>query len=172
MASTFIRATVHDIAPSIANISSSACPLGTISELEQGHKLRNRVPQLAEAEHFYEDENFDACAQKCYEVLQAEPTEAIRARCHMYLATAAVGPELASGRARHAEMAMGSWRVVVERKGASRFPVERARAELERAESLLEEAEDEAAEQVGEVTASGVFEGVEPEEGLLGITEA
>ena len=78
------------------------------------------------------------CQETCYDVLQAQPSEAIRARSHMYLSMEGVGPDYASGRAYHAGMAIEAWEAVINRTGASRFPIEKARKELELAKQLLE----------------------------------
>ena len=49
-----------------------------------------------------------------------------------------VGSEDARVRLRHAERAVELWECVVERTGASKFPVERAREEREDARGLVE----------------------------------
>ena len=63
------------------------------------HKLRNKVHEATRADKFFTEADYPACADMCYEVLQAEPSEAIRAKCHMYLANENVGPGHASARA-------------------------------------------------------------------------
>lgn len=66
-------------------------------------KLRekNKVQAMAVAERLFGEERYDECANKCYEVLGTDPlpSEAIQARRYAYLATEAVGPEEAAGRA-------------------------------------------------------------------------
>lgn len=71
----------------------------TISNIDTEQKRKNKVQEAADAERLFSEERFDECANKCYEVLRAEPSEAILGKCHMFLATEAVGPEQASGRA-------------------------------------------------------------------------
>ena len=56
----------------------------------------------------------------------------------MFLAMEGVGSEDARVRVRHAERAVELWECVVERQGASKFPVERAREEREDARGLVE----------------------------------
>ncbi|KAK3724173.1 hypothetical protein LTR37_001298 [Vermiconidia calcicola] len=69
---------------------------------------RHKVHEAALADHFYSTGEYSRCQELCYEILQAEPSEAIRARCHMYLATEGVGSEFASVRAYHAACAVAA----------------------------------------------------------------
>ena len=41
---------------------------------------------------------WDEYAEKCYQVLRVQPSEAIEAKCHMYLSTEEVGPKEMGGR--------------------------------------------------------------------------
>ena len=72
---------------------------GSISAGDTTLKQRHKVLELEAAERSFDSERYAECASTCYEVLRAEPSEAIQARCHMYLAMEGVGPEEATGRA-------------------------------------------------------------------------
>lgn len=71
----------------------------SISAVDRALREENRVQDMADAERFFAAERYKECAQKCYAILKADVSEAIQAKCHMYLATDAVGPEEAAGRA-------------------------------------------------------------------------
>ena len=71
----------------------------SFSAIVTGLKQRNRVHEMDAADRCYERERYAECASTCYEVLRADPSEAIQGRCHMYLAMEGVGPEEATGRA-------------------------------------------------------------------------
>ncbi|KAK5128500.1 hypothetical protein LTR85_003168 [Meristemomyces frigidus] len=113
----------------------------SISAVDRSLRERNMVQEMADAERYFADERYEECAQKCYEILRGEVSEAIQAKCHMYMATEAVGPEEAAGRAYHAAMAMQMWRTVIDRSGTSRFPVNRAKVQLAFTEKLFQKAE-------------------------------
>lgn len=70
----------------------------TYTATETTLKDRHKVYQAAEADRLFASGQYAECQQACYEVLEAHPSEAIQARCHMYLATEAVGPAEASNR--------------------------------------------------------------------------
>ncbi|KAK4547741.1 hypothetical protein LTR36_000699 [Oleoguttula mirabilis] len=120
---------------------NAAHDLTSISAVDRSLRERNRVQDMTDAERYFADERYDECAQKCYAVVRAEVSEAIQAKCHMYLATEAVGPEEAAGRAYHAAMAMQMWRTVIERTGSSRFPIDQAKVKLAFTQTLFDKAE-------------------------------
>ncbi|KAI7241936.1 hypothetical protein KC330_g237 [Hortaea werneckii] len=62
-------------------------------------KQQNMVHLMAHAERSFATERYTDCAEACYNALREKPSEAIQARCHMYLATEAAGPTEPSGRA-------------------------------------------------------------------------
>ncbi|KAK5131087.1 hypothetical protein LTR08_001305 [Meristemomyces frigidus] len=113
----------------------------SISAVDTSLKLKNKVHEMAQAERFFASECYAECAQICYEVLRAEPSEAIQARCHMYLATEAVGSEEAAARAYYAGMALQMWKAVIERTRSSRFPIGRAKVQFAFTQKLLQSAE-------------------------------
>ena len=69
------------------------------STAEQGIKRRHKVQEAVHADQIFACGHYVECQQLCYNILQAQPSEAIQARCRMYLAGDAVGPEYASVRA-------------------------------------------------------------------------
>ena len=71
----------------------------SISSVDTTLKERNKVHEMAAAERCFASKHYAECASICYKILHTEPSEAIRARCHMYLAIETVGPEKATGRA-------------------------------------------------------------------------
>lgn len=71
----------------------------TLTAIDAGLKSQNKVHEMAEAERLFAEQQYDECAQRCYAILQAMPSEAIVAKCHMMLASEAIGPEYATGRA-------------------------------------------------------------------------
>jgi hypothetical protein len=90
---------INAAASAVAN-SGGPKYLATWTATDQAHKLRYKAHESAAAEKAYTQERYDHCADMCYEVLKGkdEPSEAIAARCHMYLATEEVGPGEAHGR--------------------------------------------------------------------------
>ncbi|RMZ11910.1 hypothetical protein D0860_03200 [Hortaea werneckii] len=73
--------------------------LTNLSAVDRSLKQKNMVHLMAHAERSFATERYTECAEACYNALREKPSEAIRARCHMYLATEAVGPTEPSGRA-------------------------------------------------------------------------
>ena len=71
----------------------------SLSAVDISLKQRNKVHEMAAAERCFAGGRYAECASTCYEILRAEPSEAILARSHMYLASAGVGPVEAVGRA-------------------------------------------------------------------------
>jgi len=71
----------------------------SLTSVDTGLKHKNKVQEATDAERLFAEEQYEECAQKCYEVLRGQPSEAIQAKAHMYLATEAVGPEEAASRA-------------------------------------------------------------------------
>ena len=108
---------------------------------------RYQVHEAATADQLFAAGRYLQCQNICYEILQAQPSEAIAARCHMYLAMEIVGVEYASVRAYHAGMAMHAWKCIIDRTGLSRFPIEAAKAQLDIAKQLFENADEAIAEE-------------------------
>lgn len=63
-----------------------------------GLNIRHKVHEMAMADRLFTDHRYSECRLVCYDILDAEPAEAIEARCHMYLAERDVNPESASAR--------------------------------------------------------------------------
>ena len=84
-------------APSIAAITRM--PRTTISSVARELLDRHKVHAIADADNLWAALRYEECALKCYEVLRAQPSEAICARAHMYLSTEEVGPVYAQSRA-------------------------------------------------------------------------
>ena len=122
---------------------------------------RHQLHTASSADYLFNLGHYSDCAALCLQILSSTrlPAEAIQARCHMYLATEGVGyadveeddfrgtgkgewvkRRMAWLRLQHAEKAVGLWDVVVERRGESRFPVEKAGSEREEARALVEAA--------------------------------
>ncbi|KAK0904731.1 hypothetical protein LTR02_006901 [Friedmanniomyces endolithicus] len=102
----------------------------TLSDVTETLIQRHKVRESCEAEQLFRRGKYQECAQKCREILRGEVSEAIEARAHFYLSTLVVGSRSAIERAFHARKAVEAWEVVIERTGASRFPVEEARRQL------------------------------------------
>ncbi|RMY46634.1 hypothetical protein D0864_15214 [Hortaea werneckii] len=73
--------------------------LTNLSAVDRSLKQKNMVHLMVHAERSFATERYTECAEACYNALREKPSEAIQARCHMYLATEAVGPTEPSGRA-------------------------------------------------------------------------
>ena len=101
---------------------------------------RHKVCEAAKTDHLFLSLRYTECRDLCYEIVQAQPSEAVLARCHMYLATEAVGPGYPAGRAYHAAMAVQARETVTARTGTSRFPVAKAKWQLDVAKTLLHRA--------------------------------
>lgn len=73
----------------------------TLTAVDLALRRQNKVREAAVAERLFAAEQYDECADMCYEVLKAVPipSEAIQAKCHMFLATEAVAPDEPSTRA-------------------------------------------------------------------------
>lgn len=110
----------------------------TYNAVTQGLAHRHKIEEAASADYYFTIGHYGDCRALCNQILEAAPSEAIQARAHIYLAMEGVGAEDAAVRLRQAERAVELWRVVIERRGASRFPVEKAREEMEDARLLVE----------------------------------
>ena len=47
---------------------------------------------MVEADRYFATQKYAQCQQYCYDILQSEPSEAIQARCDMYLLREEVTP--------------------------------------------------------------------------------
>lgn len=128
--------------------ASNAVSLGLIH--------RHQLHSASSANTLFNLGHYNECADLCLEILSSSrpPAEAIQARCHMYLSMDGVGyaeddeEELndkgrlraAKLRLKHAERAVQLWDIVVDRRGESRFPVQKAKGEREEAKALVEAA--------------------------------
>ncbi|KAK3673018.1 hypothetical protein LTR78_007129 [Recurvomyces mirabilis] len=130
------------VAPSDATIISEAHKAATITDVGDWHNRRHEVTTMTEADTCWEQGRWVECAERCYQVLRAAPFEAIEAKCHMYLSTEEVGPKEMGGQLWHANKAIELWRIVIDRSGMSRFPIEKARPQLEVAEEMLVQADE------------------------------
>lgn len=139
----------------------------TLTAVDVALKQHNKVEEAAEADRLFVAMRFEECAGKCYVVLRPPaPSEAIQARCHMYLATETVGPEEPSQRASvcprshlgmcrfadafyryHAAGAIHLWSAVIDRTGKSRFPIEKAKVQLGMSRRLFEQGKEECEEE-------------------------
>ncbi|KAK5169716.1 uncharacterized protein LTR77_005694 [Saxophila tyrrhenica] len=146
------------------NIPSDATTTTTETYTSTAHGLiqRHRVHLAQLVAHHFSQGNFLDCQTLCYEVLGAQPSEAIAARCHTLLARKELLPDSVEGRAWHAKKAVQAWRTVVERTGLSRFPVKEARVGYGVAQELKVEADMEMAEMKA-AKVKGVGEGEDEE---------
>ena len=65
----------------------------------KGMMFRHKVNEAALADRLFAAERYAECQQVCYDILHAQPSEAIQARCHMYLARGDMNPGYAAARA-------------------------------------------------------------------------
>ncbi|KAK3118033.1 hypothetical protein LTR53_000070 [Teratosphaeriaceae sp. CCFEE 6253] len=115
-------------APANHTVRILARPPPTLADVTEDLIQHHMVRELTEAEACFAAADHAACRRLCHGILQTRAAEAVQAKAHMLMArVCAEGGETRALHWRwHKEEAVRYWETVIERRGESRFPIERA----------------------------------------------
>lgn len=108
-----------------------------------GLQRKHRTSTAQKIDKAFSHGQYDEVKRLCNELLSSagnqNVSEAVQARCWLYLARKEVTTRDDGFRVMCADKAVRMWQMVLERRGVSRFPVEKAREEMKAAQRVVEE---------------------------------